>query len=187
MRDDEYPKPVSDPEAEGLPDTVDDDSTARDDVLTGREADGPDPAALPADRPLGMDLYGNTAEEQLHGESLDYKIAREQPNPPVVEPLSAPDDLALAAEADSEEAAAQAQLDADIMGPGPTSDPRSTVSIYDHGNLDGTTGQQVGRLVEPDEGARYDDEPDSIGRNVGAAGGGASAEELAVHEIPPPD
>ena len=79
MRDDEYPTPVSDPEAEGLPDTADDDSTANDDVLTGREADGPEPAQLPGDRtPVAVDQFGTTAEEQLDGESLDYKLQREQ-------------------------------------------------------------------------------------------------------------
>ena len=46
---------------------------------------------------------------------------------------------------------------------------------------------QVGRLVEPDEGARTDQETDSIAYDAGAAGGGASAEELAVHETRPPD
>ena len=44
MRTDDFPNPVSDPEAAGLPATADDDSTAWDDVDTGREADGPDPA-----------------------------------------------------------------------------------------------------------------------------------------------
>jgi hypothetical protein len=187
MRDDEFPTPVSDPEAEGLPDTADDDSTARDDVDTGRAADGPNPAALPADRPLAVDRFGNTAEEQLDGESLDYKIAREQSERPVDDPLAGSVDPAIAAEADSEEAAAEAQLDADVINPGPTSDPHSPVSIYDHGNLgDAPGGGPIGRLVEPDEGARYDDETDSVARDAGAAGGGASAEELAVNETQPP-
>jgi hypothetical protein len=186
MRDDDYPTPLSDPEAEGLPDTADDDSTAGDDVATGREADGPDPAALPADEMLGADHFGDTAEEQLDGESLDYKIAREQLERPVDDPLAGAVDPALAAEADSDEAAAQAQLDADVIDPGPTSDPDSPVSIYDHGNLGGPTGQPIGRLVEPDEGAHTDDETDAIAADAGAAGGGPAAEELAVNETEPP-
>jgi hypothetical protein len=190
MRDDDYPTPVSDPEADGLPGVADDDSSAGDDVETGREADGPYPAALPADREaaaLAMESFGNTADEQLDGESLDYKLAREQPERPVDDPLAGAVDPALAAEADSDEAAAQAQLDADVMNPGPTSDPKSPVSIYDHGILGGTTREPIGRLVEPDEGARTDDETDSIGFDAGSAGGGASAEELAVNETTPPD
>lgn len=188
MRENEYPSPISDPEAEGLPDTADDDSTARDDTATGREADGPDPAALPGEQPIMVDHFGNTAEEQRHGEPLDYKIAREQLERPIDDPLAAPVDPAIAAEADSPEAAAQAQFDADVMNPGPTSDPHSPVSVYDNGALEGgTTGRPVGRLVEQDAGAHTDEEPDSVAYDLGAAGGGPSAEELAVHEIPPPD
>ncbi|ROT32238.1 DUF5709 domain-containing protein [Micromonospora sp. HM5-17] len=187
MRDNEFPTPVSDPEAEGLPGTADDDSTAGNDVLTGREADGPDPAQLPADRPLAVDRFGSTAEEQLDGESLDYKIAREQPEPSIDDPLAGPVDPAIAAEADSEEAAAQAQFDADVIDDGPASDPRSPVSVYDHGRLgDNPGGGPVGRLVEPDQGARDDDETDSIAYDAGASGGGASAEELAINETDSP-
>lgn len=189
MRDDEYPKPVSDPEADGLPDTADDDTSAGDDVASGREADGPAPAPLPPDRDvqvLAVDQFGTTAEEQADGESLDYKLAREQGERSVDDPLAGPVDPALAAEADSEEAAAEAQLDADVMDPGPTSDPNSKVSIYDHGQL-GAAAPPVGRLVEPDEGAHTDEETDSVGYDAGAAGGGASAEELAVNETLPPD
>jgi hypothetical protein len=185
---DDFPTPLSDPEAEGLPGVADDDSGAFDEVETGRAADGPQPAALPGDAPVAVDRFGNTAEEQRAGESLDYKLGREQLEPGADQPLGAPADPALAGEADSEEAARQAQLDADVLDPGPTSDPSSPVSIYDQGDLElnGRTGEPVGRLVEPDEGARTDDEPDSVAYDAGAAGGGATAEELAVHETPPP-
>jgi hypothetical protein len=188
MRDDDFPTPVSDPEADGLPGTADDDSTARDDVWTGREADGPDPAPLPPDRedgPLASDRFGTTAEEQADGESLDYKLAREQLERPVDDPLAGPVDPVIAAEADSEQAAAQAQLDSDVLNPGPTSDPHSPVSLYDHGMLGGED-DRIGRLVEPDEGAQTDDEPDSVAFDAGTAGGGVSAEEAALHETPPP-
>jgi hypothetical protein len=187
MRDHEYPTPVSDPEAEGLPDTADDDTSADDPAESGREADGYDPAPLPGDRPVAVDRFGTTPEEQLDGEPLDYKIERERSDVPVNDPLAAPADHRLGLEADSDEAAAEAQLDADVLDPGPTSDPDSPVSIYDHGNLDGSTGGPVGRIVEPDEGARYDDQTDSVAFDAGPAGGGASAEELAVNETPPPD
>lgn len=189
MRDDEYPNPVSDPEADGLPDTADDDTTAGDDVETGREADGPDPAPLPPDRDtqvVAVDQFGTTAQEQAEGESLDYKLDRERSQVSPDDPLAGPVDPALAAEADSEEAAAEAQFDADVMNAGPRSDPDSPVSVYDHGNL-GAAVRPVGRLVEPDEGAHTDQETDSIAYDAGAAGGGASAEELAVNETPPPD
>ncbi|SCL39684.1 hypothetical protein GA0070624_6652 [Micromonospora rhizosphaerae] len=188
MRDDEYPTPVSDPEAEGLPHTADDDSSANDEILTGREADGPEPAQLPSDRtPVAVDRFGTTAEEQRDGESLDYKLQREVYERPADDPLAGTVDPGIAAEADSEEAAAQAQLDADVMNPGPTSDPRSSVSLYDHGRLGAVADHEVGRLVEPDEGAHTDQETDSIGYDAGSAGGGATAEELAIHETNPPE
>jgi len=186
MREDDFPRPVSDTESEGIPETADDDSTAFDDVASGREADGPDPASLPGDVPVALDRFGTTAQEALEGESLDYKVARESLETSVDEPLGASSDPGVAGEADSEEAAAQAQRDADVLDPGPFSDPRSPVSVYDHGRLGGASTQQVGRLVEPDEGMLGDDEPTSVAMDAGAAGGGASAEELAIHETEPP-
>jgi hypothetical protein len=185
MRDDDYPRPVSDPEAEGLPDTADDDSTAYDDVSTGRWADGPDPAALPADRPQAVDRFGTTAEEQRAGESLDYRLSQEEPDVQPEDPLQSLGPLA--DEAIDEQSAARARLDADVHGESPTSDPDSKVSIYDFGRLDGAAPEPIGRLVEPDEGYGYDAEPDSVAYDAGAAGGGASAEELAVHEAEAPD
>ena len=185
--DDDYPTPLSDPESEGLPGTADDDSTADDEVLTGREADGVRPSALPADRPVAVDKFGNSAQEQLDGESLDYKVAREELDQPVDDRLAGSADASLALEADSEEAAAQAQLDADVMNESPMSDPKSPVSLYDHGSLGDTPGAAIGRLVEPDEGALRDEERDAVAFDGGVAGGGASAEELAIHETPPPE
>lgn len=184
MRDNDYPAEVSDPESEGLPDTADDDSTAYDEVESGRWADGPNPAALPSDHPLAIDRYGNTAEEQRAGESLDYRLSQEQPDIQPEDPLASPG--ALADEAIDEQGAAQARLDADVLGDSPTSDPHSKVSMYDYGQLDGTSTRPVGRIVEPDEGYGYDSETDSVAYDAGAAGGGASAEELAMHETEAP-
>lgn len=62
-----YPNQVSDLESEGLPGTADDDSTAYDEVESGRWADGPNPAALPAGRPQAVSKFGTTAEEQRAG------------------------------------------------------------------------------------------------------------------------
>jgi hypothetical protein len=186
MRNDDYPTPVSDPEADGLPDVADDDSTAHDDVLTGRQADGAHPAELPGDNPVAVDRYGNTAQEQADGEALDYKLGRERPETPAIEVPAAIDPL-IADEADGEAAAAQAQFDSDVMSDGPTSDPNSPVSLYDHGQLGEVPGQEdVGRLVEPDQGIGGDQDAESIAFDAGAAGGGASAEELAVRETAAP-
>jgi hypothetical protein len=183
MRDNDYPTEVSDPEASGLPDTADDDSTAYDQVETGRWADGPDPAALAGTGPGGANRFGNTAEEQREGESLDYRLSQEEPDvgaedplPPLRDPID-----------ETVDSSAQRQFDADVWGPSPTSDPKSQISLYDDGQLDQDSPRPVGRLVESDEGYGVDDEPDSVAYDAGSAGGGASAEELAIHETNPPD
>ncbi|HWH01307.1 MAG TPA: DUF5709 domain-containing protein [Pilimelia sp.] len=205
MRD-QYPSPVSDPEAEGLPDTADDDSTAYDDVHTGRQADGPAPAALPADRPVAVDRFGTTAQEQLRGESLEDRLAQEQPDfgADVQETAAGPPTGRAAALADpspsaagpadddrlddslDESASARAALDADVLTDGPQHDPDSQVSYYDRPDPLAETGGSVGRLVAPDQGAAPDREKDEVAHDMGAAGGGATAEELAMHEAPPP-
>lgn len=45
-------------------------------------------------------------------------------------------------------------------------------------------GQGIGRLVEPDEGARSDTESDLVATDVGTDLGGYSAEEAAMHLAP---
>src|SRR3954470_2567614 len=48
------------------------------------------------------------------------------------------------------------------------------------------TEPRAGRLVEEDEGAHPDDEPDVVARDVGIDAGGASAEEAAMHIVDVP-
>jgi hypothetical protein len=182
MRDNDYPTEVSDPEASGLPETADDDSNAYDSVETGRWADGADPAALPGTGPGGSNRFGETAEEAREGEGLDRRLSQEEPDFGAEDadpPRRDPNDETV----DSSE---QRDFDADVWGASPTSDPNSQVSLYDDGQLDYDAPRPVGRLVEPDEGYGVDDEPDSVAYDAGAAGGGASAEELAMHETTPP-
>ena len=50
--------------------------------------------------------------------------------------------------------------------------------------FDERAGQGVGRLVEPDEGARTDTEADLVAQDVGTDLGGYSAEEAAMHVEP---
>jgi hypothetical protein len=183
MRDNDYPSEVSDPEASGLPGTADDDSNAYDSVDSTRWADGADPAALAGTGPGGAGRFGTTAEEQREGDSLDYRLHQEEPDVGAEDPIPArrdPYDETV----DSSE---QRDFDADVWGSSPTSDPKSQVSLYDDGQLDDDDPQTVGRLVAPDEGYGFDDEGDSVAYDAGAAGGGASAEELAIHETNAPD
>ncbi|MCW6006831.1 hypothetical protein K1W54_19905 [Micromonospora sp. CPCC 205371] len=182
MRDDDFPTPVSDPESDGLPETADDDSSARGDVESVRAADGADPAALPGDEPQAIERFGTTAEEQRQGESLDAKIARESLEPAVDDPLAAPADPLIAGEAVSEEAARQAARDAEVFAEAPIEpNTDSAVSMYDI-----PEDEPVGRLVADDEGAHTDEEPDSVAHDVGADAGGATAEERAIHETRAP-
>jgi hypothetical protein len=182
MRDNDYPTEVTDPEASGLPDTADDDSNAYDEVESSRWADGPDPAALAGVGPGGSNRFGDTAEEQREGESLDYRLSQEEPDVGAEDPLPPRRDPI----DETIDSSAQRDLDADVWGESPTSDPKSQISLYDDGQLDSDDPQPVGRLVEPDEGYGFDDEPDSVAYDAGAAGGGASAEELAMHETNDP-
>lgn len=50
--------------------------------------------------------------------------------------------------------------------------------------FDELAGQGIGRLVEPDEGARADTEADLVAEDVGTDLGGYSAEESAMHLEP---
>jgi len=47
--------------------------------------------------------------------------------------------------------------------------------------------ERVGRIVESDEGARADNEPDAVAHDVGTDLGGFSAEERAMHIEPDPE
>jgi hypothetical protein len=180
-----YPKPVSDPAAEGLPEYADDDSNAWDDLNRPREADGPAPAPLPHDRdtgPMAMQEFGTTAEEQRVGSSLDVRLSREEPD---LTPDSVPvdTDSRMADDATSQVAAGQLPDDNAALADEPV-DPHlgSVVSMYDRDNT-----RSVGRLVTPDEGSHGDIEPDEIAYDAGESGGGPSAEELAINPIPERD
>lgn len=188
MRQDNFPHPVSDPEAEGLPGYADDDSSASDNLEAVRIADGPDPAALPSDHPLAVDRYGTTAEEARLGESLDYKLAREYPD----------DDGERAATARTQDDEGDALTDetdrvhgpaAELQGVAdPPVDPYAKVSMYDRADDPYEQGRPIGRLAEvhgrDGDGTGYD--TDTLAYDAGAAGGGPSAEETAMHEVRDP-
>jgi hypothetical protein len=157
----------SDPGYAGIPEHADDDSTAYDEVDSVREADGPSPWPIPPDRedgPLALDEYGLTAQEQQQGESLDDRLAREEPDTVAEQPHRL------------------TRAEAELLDQEPV-DPHldSAVSMYDRDEIPADAG--VGRLVAPDEGGVLDSEPDAVGYDAGMAGGGASAEEAAMHEV----
>lgn len=183
--DDAYPTPVSDPEADGLPEVADDDSQAYDQVLSVRIADGLDPAPLPTDRedgPLALDEYGTRADVGLRGESLTRRLRRETAETSLyLEP-----DARLAEEADPD---ALGQVSDDSMALAHDDPVRpwldSGVSVFDRNVTGVPLLSRVGRLVRPDEGGLNDEETDEVAYDAGAAGGGASAEEAAMHVVRP--
>jgi hypothetical protein len=92
----------------------------------------------PGEGPLAADRFGTTHAEEAAGESLDQRLAEEEPD----------------------------------TGTDPSFASEPPVDY------------QVGRLVEPDEGAHSDTEKDAVADDVGRDGGGLSAEEAAMHVEP---
>jgi hypothetical protein len=186
--DDAYPTPVSDPAADGLPETADDDSQAYDEVLSPRIADGPQPWPLPPDRddgPLALNEFGTTADAGLRGESITRRLRREMPD-------FSPDgirldpDARLAEEADPD-ALQQVNDDSMSLAQDAPVEARldSHVSVFDRVVTGVPLLGRVGRLVQPDEGGVADAESDEVAYDAGASGGGASAEEAAMHLVRP--
>ncbi len=107
----------------------------------------------PPEKWSSAERFGNTAEEQLGGESLDERLRQEEPEP----------DLRYGDEQD-----------------GPSLDVPPEDDFLDDGEVG---DERAGRLVDPDEGIGLDEEKDLIGDDVGIDGAGASAEEAAVHVV----
>lgn len=88
--------------------------------------------------------YGNTRAEMRHGETMEQRLAQEEPDMPP------------------------------SRGPW-KDDPDESRQVGHH---------RAGRLVAADRGyGDRDNEPESIGYEVGISGGAASAEEAAMHII----
>ncbi|MFF7633507.1 DUF5709 domain-containing protein [Kitasatospora sp. NPDC008050] len=60
------------------------------DTLSAREADPYDEGWSPPERPLAVEQVGTTAQEQVDGESLDQRLAKELPDP-ALQPSSGED------------------------------------------------------------------------------------------------
>jgi hypothetical protein len=128
------------------------------DTLDGDPGDDPlDRGVVAPQRWSAAIRHGSTAAEQQAGESLDQLLAEEEPDVAGEvddEPMG---DLA------GDEDAGDEDVDGLLLDDGP--DPRA------------------GRLVAEDEGAHPDEEADLIARDAGIDGGGATAEEAAMHVV----
>lgn len=141
-------------ESEDLEDYQVQDST---DTLSGAPGNDPlDRGVVPPERWSAGVRYGVTAKEQEEGESLDQLLSEEEPDPALQFEDDDEDD-------EEEDDAGDQDVDGLLLDDGP--DPRA------------------GRLVAEDEGAHPDDEADLVATDVGIDGGGATAEEAAVHVV----
>lgn len=111
----------------------------------------------PPDHEPSNTRFGTTIAEEREGETLDQRIAQEEPDP----------------NAGYQDGPAERDVD-EVDEDG-----------YDPEDLRYTEvgGDRAGRLVDPDEGAHEDAEKDMVGSDVGIDAGAASAEEAAVHVI----
>ncbi|WP_030197304.1 DUF5709 domain-containing protein [Streptomyces sp. NRRL S-87] len=135
----------------------------------------------PPDRPVAATRHGTTAAEQRTGETLDQRLAEEEPEPPG-EPEggaarrseTAPDDD-LAADADAVGDAGRA---ADAAG----REPGEDVSGDPDGDASTAGRARAGRIAQADE--PYPSRHISLlAHDTGIDGGAASAEEAAMHVI----
>jgi hypothetical protein len=181
-----YRVPVSDPEADGLPETADPDSHADEALDEVRAADGREPVPLPPDReagPLGLDDYGTSSGERVR-EPLRRKLRREMKD-------VGPDAVAgeagrLADDTPDDQAARRADEDAELLDEDGPIDPRldSAVSMYDRSVPGIPSLGTVGRLVWDDDRGLRGPDPELGAYDAGFAGGGFTAEEAAMHEVP---
>ncbi len=133
-------------------------------VLDASDTLDGDPGEDPLDRGVAAPQrwsaairYGSTAAEQQSGESLDQLLAEEEPD------VAADVDDEPIGDLGGDEDAGDEDVDGLLLDDGP--DPRA------------------GRLVAEDEGAHPDEEADLVARDTGIDGGGASAEEAAMHVV----
>ena len=117
-----------------------------------------DTSYSPPDHEPTNTRFGTTWAEESAGETLDQRIAQEEPDPSARIGDDADGD-------DDPDAVNEDELEPEEL--------RYTE----------VGGERAGRLVDPDEGAHEDVDKDLIGSDVGIDAGAASAEEAAVHVI----
>ncbi len=139
----------------------DEDQLQPEDTLDDRGVDDLlDEGYSPPERPRGVDAFGTTLAEQRRGESLEQRLAHEEPDPAnaVEDPLA----------------------ETDMVG---GDDPDAIAAEDDYLGDGEVGGRRSGRLVSPDEGAHEDTDSEMVADDMGIDGGGSSAEEAAVHII----
>ena len=119
----------------------------------------------------------------------DPSLATQKATGDAMEGMEPPHDYPMAVDDYGTTAAEQRDgesLDLRLTREEPEVDPRDPGdgSEYSDTPFAEGAGQGVGRVVEPDEGARTDDEADVVAADRGTDGGGFTAEESAMHLEP---
>ena len=127
----------------------------------------------PPERPLALDKFGTTLAEERQGETLDQRIAQEEPDP------------AMEVDLVEGEPPLRAGEEGDVPDDVDLGEAEIPDDVVDYGIVDdGEVGDaRAGRLVDPDAGGTGDTEKDLVGYDVGVDGAAASAEEAAMHII----
>ena len=131
------------------------------DTLSGAPGDDPlDRGVVPPERWSAGVRFGTTEAEQAGGEALDQLLAEEEPDPALDFTDDEPEDIE---DVELDEDAGDEDVDGLLLDDGPDA--------------------RAGRLVAEDEGAHPDEEEDLVASDVGIDGGGATAEEAAMHVV----
>jgi hypothetical protein len=127
----------------------------------------------PPERPLGLDKFGTTLAEERQGETLDQRLAEEEPDPNMQVDLV------------EGEPAVRAGDEGDVPDEVDLGAADIPDDVFDDGVVDdGEVGDaRAGRIVEPDLGGTGDTEKDLVAYDVGVDGGAAGAEEAAMHIV----
>jgi hypothetical protein len=127
----------------------------------------------PPERPLALDKFGTTLTEEREGETLDQRLAEEEPDPNMEVDLV------------EGEPAVRAGEGGDVPDDIDYGSGDVPYDVFEDGVVDdGEVGDaRAGRLVEPDAGGAGDTEKDLVASDVGIDGGAAGAEEAAVHVV----
>jgi uncharacterized protein DUF5709 len=140
------------------------------DTLDGAPGNDPlDRGVVPPERWSAGIRFGTTEEEQAEGESLDQLLAEEEPDDTLDET-----EAELSDDEDEEEEEEEEDFD---------DDDDAGEEDTDGLGLDDGPDPRAGRLVAEDEGAHPDEEEDLVATDVGIDGGGATAEEAAMHVV----
>jgi hypothetical protein len=146
-----------------------------------------DTSWVPDDRPSHRTDYGDTLTEMRDGESLDRRLAEDEPDV-LDQELGDPVDQILGQRRDTEAAPALAEPREPRFATEADEDPATRASLAEEGGDTDVPApefeepqERAGRLVEPDEGLESDTAEDLIAYDAGISGAGASAEEAAVH------